>query len=451
MYAPYTDAIDWFNENDPFFATLVIALGLPEVSTAVDTAAVSLDSDTQQIQLHMNDSFFEKLTPAECAAVLAHETYHIVLGHLHETADQFPDERSLVLAQESVINDRLANMFYELPGKPIYGTEQIGQDCSRLSTREAYDLYVKSKQQEPSDSEGSEGSSDSGDDSQQTGHSCSANNSDMSPEEREKLANALDKLLADRIAQSDKDEREAAAPQLEEDINSNDSLPDMDSDTIGGSGTSLQGKSVSETIAEANPGKLDWVQLLEEVNPDMSKKPGSVHVKTKTTWARKPKHLGHLPVKLPGREPSDTAGFDTAGRKARLVVALDFSMSIPRTLQYKMAELARMVPEDLIEVKCCTFSTYTVAFDHTASRNNTASGGTNFSPIVRFAKKAFPDAQETPFVVVITDGEARFESTSPTREDLASKWVWVPINSYSAMCMKRQSHFFKKVYSLNLD
>ena len=91
--------------------------------------------------------------------------------------------------------------------------------------------------------------------------------------------------------------------------------------------------------------------------------------------------------------------------------------------------IAQSIPTDLIDVKCCTFSTVAIPFDHTSDRNNLARGGTDFSCIENFIQNEvtqFGKLEYPKSVVVITDGGACFSTVQPAH---LGNWTWLLIEN----------------------
>jgi hypothetical protein len=81
----YKDAIDYLDENYPFFLTHVLNIGTPQYTTAIPTACVALPGehdDPTDFEFMFNENFLDSLSVEDTAFILAHETLHIVLNHL---------------------------------------------------------------------------------------------------------------------------------------------------------------------------------------------------------------------------------------------------------------------------------------------------------------------------------------------------------------------------------
>ena len=95
-----------FTLKYPFFGHLLIRLRKDIVSGKehpVQTAAVSIDKETMNINLTVNSDFFDTLTPQQKEGVLHHEILHVAFRHL-ELADSFSDKKVANVAMDMEIN-----------------------------------------------------------------------------------------------------------------------------------------------------------------------------------------------------------------------------------------------------------------------------------------------------------------------------------------------------------
>lgn len=525
--ATYQEAIDWLDENFPFFLTLVLNLGDPVVDESVPTACVRNKVNPTEGELDwefaISPIYFEDFSPGAFAGVISHETLHIALSHLSEVTqtELYPHAESLTLAHEAIINDRLVNEGFEMPeGEGIYGPKLVGEDLSELSTLDAYHVVFDKLFKDLPQTEGSAGESEKNDDSEASGSRFPASSSggsggpsqgdsespssspsggsesDAKSEQDsgdqggengaqngsgEVSDNALDALshsscggvqLTEEVAEklreairesasnaSDDDKQEVSDTLLEE------LGVEEDSGMFSkGSGAgSVAGKVSVENIAEEKGIKFAWAKLLADVNPDILKKKGRAPARYRSSWSAPRRNLTHLypeifvPSRVRKGEP-DKKGTD-GDKKPLMVLALDLSGSIDRTYVERMIQLARTIPDDLIEVECCTFSTEAIPFDPNSLKNKLASGGTSFGCVEEFALKAakkhgvtYPKA-----IVCITDGEATFGNYyydtrpkfSPTQEQFSNNWNWLMIESHNRLGVLRLKHNKERIRRLS--
>lgn len=409
--ATYSSAIGWLNKNNPYFTTYVLRLGRAQIDNHVaQTAQVQVVPGSRgKFELIYNSDFFDTLTDAEAAGVLAHEVMHVILKHLKEIP-KFDDFQKASMACEYIVNDTLMSDHWILPEGCFYGIDNLGIDCTDYEVKEVYDLMPDDHQPQSDNGQSLEGSGTPG---------C-VDQHNLSQADADDL-----KALADQLIDiAKKQAKSGDTPGIISDALGD--RPDVVDKRSAGDGFALQ------KIAEQTGTSVEWIKLLAQVNPDIAKT-GGLYGERKTSWhAPRRKLTGYWPnINLPTvREKSDPSKKQGNG-KPHIVLALDFSMSIPRTLAQKLASLANAIP-DSIDVDCCTFSTHWVPFDHKSKSNNTASGGTDFSAVEDFVRsvsvnvgKPYPKA-----VVVMTDGEAVFNRMSPTQEQLNEYWSWFMLSQH---------------------
>lgn len=425
--ADFDDAVDWLNAYKPFFATLVVNMGIPVYDESVPTACVMWDdpeSADREVVFKMNPNFFDPLTDSEAAGVISHEALHIVLHHLEEMEDEYyQNGNALMIAQECTINDRLTNHSFELPKPHLTGPEYVGCDTSEMSVKDIYNMIA--------------GKDDLDRVKIGCGHADqmeSKTNSEMPDEMKQALADllsasesALDKMK-EAVQGMDTNE-------VEEDVK--DAL-DMEEQDIplGEQKRSMGGcsnKGFAERVedyANENNVSFAWAKLMANVNADILADAGEglIDVESVYSWRTNYTPLAHLAPKviLPGLIEGENEDDDNVDYgKESIALALDFSGSINRSLRHTLGNIARSIPEDKIDVVACTFSTHFIPFDHNKDRNIVASGGTDFSAVEKFVRNieekrgAYPKA-----VVILTDGDAHFRNEEPSNENMKN-WHWV--------------------------
>ena len=511
----YEDIIDqahkWLDENFPFFYGSVIALGEPVIDDTVETACVRANaSDPRGWEYAIGAEFLSHMTPETLAAVMSHETLHIVFSHLKEISEpQYTNAQALMLAHEIVINDRLSDegafVFPDGDYTPIFGADVIGTSASRMNTDEAYNTIVATMKEE-ADGDGSgvqdildalgdmmnptqgtsQGSADgsesisggsgdnsgsnatNGDDSDAEGVSGGAEGgaetkkkisdltmpSCVSHDLDDDISDAVTKTLMGAFVESfDKGDDYCASSAMVEDIG----VAHYDDTNAMKSGA---GSGFTETVQEAAQRmgvSVSWMKILAEVNPDVLRRGGTMPSSFLPDWTRSSNRYAHmrskviLPRMVPKRADKNATGFK-GNSKPLIVLALDLSYSIPRNWHKKMQDIALSVPEDKIDVMCCTFSVKYVPFDIHSTTNRLASGGTDFSAVEEFIRKnvmtknggQYPSA-----VICLTDCEANFDDKrfAPTQEQLDNNWTWIDIcnangrkfNGYLLSRLKREN------------
>lgn len=484
----YYKGMNYLLLNHPKTAEYAGAIGAPVAGSREKRAAVVLTGG-DKIELHVSEKFFSTLTDSQAGTVLAHEFNHVFLNHLHEVgfSERWPRRRVLNLAHEVVINDRLAITGFDLPEDAVTGAKITGESYAGQTTDYAYksiEKFLENKAKEEQDkrdqsdetsdseelsSESGEGSSGeangiTGDDILDSlgvgGHECDGLVVDdgdgelrpATPEELQTAVSILNDALSDVYDPSD-DHFFDAAPEMEEleDVNpelakkireASGTIGDLDS-----KGGSSEGDGVVQEILSDERISMEWVKLLEQINPDIGTAGSGANRMALPDWTRRPRVLSAIPnVILPSvGGPRDRDGLGAKIRPIALL-ALDFSGSIPRTLTNTLQALARSIPDDLIEATCVTFSTYIVDFDYKSDYNKVASGCTDFSPIhVRAMEIAKANGGVYPHVLCFTDGQAEFERESPSQYELDSKWIWVDAHSTASTPVER---LFRGAYAI---
>lgn len=495
--ATYDEATEWLDENFPFFLTLVLNLGQPQYCSNIPTMQIVEDNTAiDGFVLQISPDFIEKLTPAEAAGVLGHEALHAILGHLGEASEgYFKDSWSLMASQEMICNDRLVDAGFVLPeGNPFYGDAMIGQSTVPYSTFDVYDLVTEklnnthdddnasfnensehisntsdsdSGSSADSDSDDSKGISDTSKETNNTKNQNIAPIKDASENSDEKPAsinkNDLKNLrdqhdmcetlqnITGSLAQAVKDSFDRLADDIRDamqnDPNSSlargvDQLTEEMKEDLKlndytyAAKSNLAGTERTETLQEAAirlDTNIEWIKILEKVNPDILQKKGKRSSRTRSSWKAPRRNIAHMyphvmvPTSVAMGEPNKKNKNGT--NKPLVVLALDLSSSIPRELQSVLVGLANKVPLDLMEVECCTFSTQAIPFDPRKTKNRLASGGTSFTCVEQFAREAankhhleYPKS-----IICITDGQASFGSVR--RPKNLEAWTWLKVDN----------------------
>ena len=382
----YKEAIDWLNESHPFFVTPLINLGKPvEIRTPGHTLAVTQVGS--EIRLSVNPEFLAEHTAQECAGLLAHELYHVVMNHLAEF-DQFEHERVRVIAQECIVNDSVLEEGMTLPESAILGMNVVEYNTSFLPTKIVYDDILKNMDEE-GESEPDENLTPS----------CSHDHGEEL--DQRAIFNAI------FGGASIEDAPESLKVHLE--------------DAAQKAGT---GFSFAQQTKTGKKIDLKWTQLINKINPQTFSDGGKS--KASVTWARPRRKLAGMPqrVMVPDRNDLDKAGFG-GNRRPKIVLALDTSGSIPQSMQQELLDLANSIPKRKVDVRCCTFSTQYVPLDikRELDGQDIAHGGTDFNAVWEFVRSQdIKDAH----VIVITDGYARFRyGYTAVPSNLDTNWHWL--------------------------
>ena len=96
-------------QSEPFFAALSRRVD-KRVSTAIPTAGVCVNPDTQAFEMLYNQEFFDGLSDLERADVLKHEFYHLVFQHVTARKPDGTGHKIWNFATDLAINSHLSNL-----------------------------------------------------------------------------------------------------------------------------------------------------------------------------------------------------------------------------------------------------------------------------------------------------------------------------------------------------
>ena len=95
--------------DEPFFGAISRCINKTS-STAIPTAGVKINKETQQFEMIYNPKFFLGLTQAERAAVLMHEFWHVVNEHVTGRLPAEGMTKMWNIATDLAINSHLPNI-----------------------------------------------------------------------------------------------------------------------------------------------------------------------------------------------------------------------------------------------------------------------------------------------------------------------------------------------------
>lgn len=406
----YDEIVDDMNERFPFFTTHFLKMGEPRLTDPriPAPAYVAWDPNTKELNFYLDPEFTGDLDPDGRLFVCMHETFHVLLRH---NLCDFVDKQKGNIATDIVINDYLVDKGMTPVEGLMYGEAQIGINSVGMTAKEVYEMlpdpeYISMEDLldflKQNGGGCGHGQHEDGQDGE-SGQSSGGVTLDIPADVLEELANqATD--VKDIVAQGEL------------------------GDEVGGK-LAGKGQGSEQDWLDRNPNvKLDWLELLRELDPDLFKDGGNMGRRShtfnklhrKVAWAA-PKVV--LPVPRPGRRDGD----DDGNLKPTIVLAIDTSGSISRQTRNRFLNLALSIPTDRIDLECCSFTDYYKTLDLENVR--WASGGTNFSAIEEFIQDHFvPKYNRYPgAVVVFTDGEAWFGRTKPPSLE---NWHWLIDGGY---------------------
>lgn len=488
----YSRGLDMLRLAARAFAVMSAGIGYPVANASISTARVTLDIDSNRIEFQINPHFIHEMKDSDIAAVIAHETYHVLLGHLGEMVDldSFPKRPVLIDAQECIINDGLpGNIGFTTIEGTYRGLERHAQDFSAFSTQEGYDFILNKlaeedekkdsqddedeKDGEGSSSSGAGNSSDSSDDDDSEGNDSGAGGSsdgaadkeptntsgssagdeaDESNEDKacggptvtganiddmtdQEVADAVKKVLGEAVDNAIEElnaQGEAATPEIEQLL---DDLKDagVEVNNTPNLGNPNAPKDTFAKVDKLSGMNMKWVELLAIINPKLK---DSGKPKFKDSWHAPRRRMLHSypSVILPTRQRLDdpTKKGDSI---PTFILALDMSGSIPERLLGDLASLAQSVPEELIRVFPITWSDNWRVFDPADPRKICARGGTRLESVYQYAEQVKREEGVDPYVLVITDGGFHVPA-SASAEQLKKKWYWMGIQPRDVATIK---------------
>lgn len=150
--------------DEPFFGAISRCIN-KTASTAIPTAGVKINKETQQFEMIYNPKFFLGLTQAERAAVLMHEFWHVVNEHVTGRLPAEGMTKMWNIATDLAINSHLPNI-PKIACIPTVGP--FAKYPKGLSAEQYFEMLKEDEQfnkPQPQDGDGEgEGSPDSFDD-----------------------------------------------------------------------------------------------------------------------------------------------------------------------------------------------------------------------------------------------------------------------------------------------
>lgn len=450
----YMRGLDAIYEYAPYFYRIMLFMGIPSANDNIPTAQVSYDPRNKEVLFEINPSLIENLSDEEIGFIISHEAYHVILRHLHEAMDtkEYPDDQSLLLAHEAIINDTVSGVLgLDSPDMNLVFGKQFGSDFSAFSTREAYDwIHEDSENNSNSNSESSDSSPDkesAGSSSGGTGDSDSDSNDSSGTQSNggyqtcggvvvpEGFENEFANAVAGGLKDAIKDISDNGEDVPTEIIDSLDELSnDSNVDITGGYGISSNTETMF--VGSDDNMNLDWKMLISQFNPKILSSGG---VKYRDSWTSLNRRMTSVypRVIMPNRIRKKDAG-SKGDDTPTFILALDMSYSIPTRLINGLANLAETIPDKFVKVMPITWSEYTLEFD-TTTKNIVSRSGTNIDGVWDYSQKVKKKIGKEPYVFVITDGECFFNDYYYSRNRgivvddsvVQNNWYWGAIDSKS--------------------
>ncbi len=442
---------------DPNLGAIARGLGMPVVDNSISTASLKWDKQTKKIVFAVNEEFAENADEEMLASVILHETEHLIFDHISERIENnFPNKEILHMAQECINNDIIETIYQlPLPEDAITGQQLLHKDCTSLSTKQVYDLIVDQmppeEGEQDGESEGQKGqkgqkgqggghgqpgdNDDDDDDDEGDGDSGDGNSQDENQQKKggcggiqvddEDMLDVED-YLKDVVAKAAKDQNKTYDEMMNE-INNTKS-----------GGYSPTGGIIGSSKAPS-PKRMNWNQLLAKINPKVLE--AGKKTKVKYDWTTQNRRLISVYPKaiVPKVKTKDPKNSDKGDSLPVLVIALDLSGSIPRSLVKMLQGLLEDIPEKLIKAYPCTWGTYLYPY---VPGGPLGDGGTDIDNVVNYVKKIQEETKTNPYVLVITDGEFHVSYERPGKD-----WYFMAVdnNSYNGWCKdhaKDENHLY---------
>ena len=442
---------------DPNLGAIARGLGMPVVDNSISTASLKWDKQTKKIVFAVNEEFAENADEEMLASVILHETEHLIFDHISERIENnFPNKEILHMAQECINNDIIETIYQlPLPEDAITGQQLLHKDCTSLSTKQVYDLIVDQmppeEGEQDGESEGQKGqkgqkgqggghgqpgdNDDDDDDDEGDGDSGDGNSQDENQQKKggcggiqvddEDMFDVED-YLKDVVAKAAKDQNKTY-----------DEMMDEINNTKSGGYSPTGGKIGGPKIP--SPTRMNWNQLLAKINPKVLE--AGKKTKVKYDWTTQNRRLISVYPKaiVPKVKTKDPKNSDKGDSLPVLVIALDLSGSIPRSLVKMLQGLLEDIPEKLIKAYPCTWGTYLYPY---VPGGPLGDGGTDIDNVVNYVKKIQEETKTNPYVLVITDGEFHIGYERPGKD-----WYFMAVdnNSYNGWCKdhaKDENHLY---------
>jgi predicted metal-dependent peptidase len=458
----YDQAIRYLDDQYAFFLVHVLRIGRPELSSSLPTAAVAFKKDkdgkyTDDFEFLFNAEFADTLNTINYSFILAHETMHILLNHLKlqqrfidfkrtdalqkriakrerlsksEYKFLFEQQRNAKLfniAADCVINDYLIDAGLapegEIAEMLCRGEYWINENAANLTVTEVFDLLKKQGVDENKD----KGESDdyiviAGDGSAGDYQMLDSHDWLLDPNAAEKMADAIDKFNEEMEKQG-KTPADISDKNLEEDGKATEYQKQQQQAMRAGSTDANM-----EAFVQQHGVELAWVQLLNDLDPDMFKEPGIAPPMISSFHRRRRKLNGRAfrDVYLPVYRKEERREKESKEIPS-IVLALDVSGSIGPRDANRFVSLAMTIPRNRIKVFACVFQTtyQEIDIDNPKFRQG---GGTSFNAVANFInERVRPELKgnHPKAVVVITDGAAEMSRDLWPDEKEAESYLWL--------------------------
>lgn len=402
IYKRFSKAIDTLYKTNHYLAAEITKLGYPKLVTGYPpTAGVMWDEERSKICFMFNEKFAASLTDEEFCFTIAHESRHVIGGHIFllrdhvDKLERLNEDKKKInkfvsrfnRAADCVVNDSLVNL-YKFPkcfsGKKkdeleaCYGKELIGVDCHDLTAMDVYYLL-------PEDKVGQNNV-----ENHESWKSFLNDDGSMKQEFVDSIKEFINENM-DNSALSDEEMAEV------------DKIKDMMGESLD-QYTSKSGKAAtgkSRSIGGFGTESLNWNKILFSV----------IEIKkVEDIWSRPNRKLISVypDVILPTAKPQE---------KQEIFVAIDSSSSIDYDALRLFATVLKNSPNN-VDIKAISFDTKCYEYDVKGSTDPKGGGGTSFDIVEEYIQNNFKKYPKAVFV--LTDGCGTYvEPQHPNR------WCWI--------------------------
>lgn len=302
----FDEALKILDETYPYWTTRVLNIGQPVLSSDIDTAAVGLEKDSDELVFMFNPEFAKSLTDKEKAYIMSHEAMHVIRNDISpKHLETYENQEALNIAMDCIINDTLNynGMIDMMPDGGCTGKNIVEYDCRSEKLGKVYEDVLKKM-------EGSEGEPEES----VEGNSWGDHDSWGSPEMQEKseeLSSPSDTAHKEAIEEED----------------------DLELDESG-------------HIGIRDLARFNFKKLFSYMDPDMYHGFGLTY-KTRADWRRPRRSTAalHPRVMLPSRRENKNEMI-LGSKRPEIVVFIDNSGSVSDTDKSLFNEIIKELPKD---------------------------------------------------------------------------------------------------------
>jgi predicted metal-dependent peptidase len=414
----YQEVLEILSKDENYIAIQMCRLGYPQEEKGIPTACVAWDDNKKKVKFLFNKKFAHTLNDEEFAFVTAHESIHLLNGHVSLLKTKFNEmekagksqedmvkfQKKFNIAADCVVNDSLVNLYgfkrvmeVETKEKPqiIYGINVVKRECHDLTVMEVFYLLTDEimKQFENND----------------VIHDWSSF-FDEDGNLIEEFADQIKGFYAqngENSALSDEDLEKIE--KLKKHFEKNNQMK---------AGTGKVG--AYRAVDNMSKVSINWNKLTHEL----------VEVKKQENiWTKPNKKLISVypDILLPSMAPEE---------RESIFIAIDASGSIDYNALKLFVSVVKSISNKFI-IKAISFDDECYDYDIKSNQNPRGGGGTNFQIIedwIQTNLKKYPKS-----VFVLTDGEGTY-----VKPKFPERWCWVLYGSSTDRYCKTMKNFKMK-------